>query len=513
MDIDHRSDDVIEGFNPKDLKNASLIIYNVNEKFMPEKRLERNNELMRIICEEKKVYIPSSYSRLVNICLAVDSCLIKLNKKGYIIGRCVKKFYKKYKQMVSWFGDNNILNFNTNDVELPDFHNLIFRKKIKYDEDIIIFVDDRLSYFRSQKILKKISKMETKPSLLFLNNPGKYNPRENTTNDNLDYFLNYPHVSKIDKNEELSTKNGLKSYKYNPWTTKYNARIINDDQEYNKDKKIDVKASKWYLNFTDLWVNNSNRFHANFPPPKIRKFDEYGEKFILKNDDVHTTKSVENKEKINSTKKQKRKRKYKFNPASVKWIQKHINLKLNINYLDFDGLCDFKSIKNILELSNVRNLILTGTNNCFIDFYVKYFNTFSKFITATRFESASNIVLKSTVNRIPFDHDTYNALVWKNFGNDFISAGKLQIYRKNGDLSVKAVGSSCKFVYGNLNVIMIKKILIEEGFSVEVNRSEKIIIENELFLYFDNNTLIFEGDYGNLYLQVKTLIYDKVAFL
>ncbi|KAM0676808.1 cleavage and polyadenylation specificity factor subunit 2 [Binucleata daphniae] len=492
LDVNQRKEMHLDGMDTDVLNNVTICLFNVSNKYETIKKIEKERMLCDYIKQYNKILIVVKFTRFLEVCCFLNDVCKNTNIK--VLSNCGKDIITNAKSMVEWAGSNVTKDLNENKNTPYTFKNISFGTAITEDDKIIIVFDNYDLNYLYKQALDLISQSNT--NLLLIDEEFNGNEKDvaiprmvSMTDDEIQEIENV-------KNQENKKKNEEKAIE------KYLADKEDDsDDTIFFDDKIIAKKMFWYEYKTDFYVEDEEDIkYAVFPVEKPVKFDEYGEIFYYNN----TKEEEETKTETEKSSEITEETKYE----KIEWEQKKIELKCQIKSLDFNGLCEFGSVKNILEIIKPEKLVFLGKKDT-TDFYYKFFSMNSNFNDVYILENMLNLSYDVNITQLKVlsDFDTSNNM--KRLKNSLFGSFKCVINDEN-ELSI--VGNGGSYVYGTLNIDETKNLLIEKGYKAE-KTNNVLCIENSVNIIFKNNEILLEGEYSEMYVSVKSIIYQNLVFL
>lgn len=495
-DINHRKENHLDGIDTEIFNNITLCILNVNEKFETIKK----NEIIETLKDKikEKVIIFVNYTRFLELAITLNNIL---KKKCKVISGNGKNINYEAQGMAEWAGANIMKNSKN----IPfDFDQLYYSDNCELDEDVIIVVDESCEGSFAKIVLSKINEH----NILFVNTAHKGSLQEKILNGLRNFKMEIPELIPLTQEEVMTLKENKDAVRKKNEEDKIISEFLktkeecSDDEIYVQDKET-AKKMFWYEYKYDFWVEEGNEKYAVFPEYKSLRFDEYGEIFHFTEKEKEKIEEEINDEKIEE---------HEENINKIIWTVKEINLKNKIEFMDFDGLCDFSSIKNILEMISPQKIVFTGENIETVKFYYYYFYLNKNFEEVYFLENELNLNIDTTLETLKVDDEVINQLDFKTTRNELVAGFKGKIVQDEDALKLEYLGSCSSFILGDLKINEVKRKLIENGYKVEITNNI-LTVENEVEINFCNNEIMMQGDMNDLYQNVRNIVYEQIVFI
>lgn len=493
LDVNQRKEMHLDGLDTEILNNVSICLFNVYCKYETIKKIDKEKLFCNYVKKYNKILIVVKFTRFLEVCCFLNDVVKNLKIK--VLSNCAEEFIENAKSMVEWAGSNITKGLNENKNVPFSFNNLIFDTKISQEDKVIIVIDqfDLNSFYR--QALDVLGSCDS--NLIVLDEDFTQKIVDNVKIPKM-VSMTEEEITLIESIKRIENKNKAEEEAIDKYLA--NKEDDSDEALFFEDK---TKAKKmfWYEYKTDFYIENEEDMkYATFPVEKPVKFDEYGEVFYYQkpetNNDINNETTDKN-ETLEEVKYEK-----------IEWENKKINPVCEKTCLDFNGICEFRSIKNILEIMKPKKLIFTGKSDA-TDFYYKFFGMNSNFDDVYVLKDEINLSYDVNVTQLNVNNDFEKNIRMKKLKNMSLSSFKCKI---NDELELSIIENGSSAVLGTLNIDEVKTLLIEKGFKTE-KENDYLCIENDTSIIFKDNTVYLEGEYNDVFLSVKSLLYQNIAFL
>ncbi|TBU05526.1 metallo-beta-lactamase domain-containing protein [Hamiltosporidium magnivora] len=506
--VNHRKENHLNGLDIS-IQNPFLCILDTKYALKPVlNRKERNYYFFGIlenaIINNKKVFIPVKYSRMPEIAFLLNEYFETKNEKPEMIlySRYATRYVEMLKTMMEWSCESNQNNFVFENIKIfskfslipeqtdiyiiitENFHDgnfLLFMKLLcENDDNLLVFVDNDISVpgeNLGDNILYGIKKNK------------KFH--EKTIQLNLPTFVSL--------NEEELQEHIASSIKYKTEEEK----SIESEEDVWEDEALPDTLRKvaWHEEKTDMWcVSGDEMFPLKMPN---KPYDEYGT-LVSKTEDKVFEEIKETNDKI--------KEEIEIIEKIV-WEKTALNLNFDKIFIDFEGFSDYKSIKTVLESINPSKLVFINENDEYSNFlyhYCKYNDSFSD-VFLQQNKKPINLSSESHISKINLTED-FSKINIKKIGNDFLGGFKGKIIQKDGNYYLEYIGPLENICVGNIQMNVLKRKIVENGFKVEI-KGNIMIIENSIKIIKNQNTYTIEGKITNLFIKIRDMFYENIAIL
>ncbi|KAG4098147.1 Metallo-hydrolase/oxidoreductase [Neocallimastix lanati (nom. inval.)] len=327
---------------------------------------------------------------------------------------------------------------------------------------------------------------------------------------------------------------------------KHNLLIMEDDDNDDNDDNDEIDVNLLNTQF-DLYVRDSNNMdyttnmYYNDQPYKMypcndqrKKFDDYGEVInaeMYAHDEFQAA-QLENslkeseEEKIDLMKIDKPEREAEMSiPSKCISHIESIPIKCKVCYIDFEGLSDGKSIKNIIPQVSPKKIILIHGNEeqtLHLQEFCK--SVISNGVEAPHVGECINVSAATNIYQIKLTDTLVNSLEMSRM-DDYELAfiqGQIELNDQNPNPLLDIIPPEDKnknnsyipsIIIGDLKLSEFKKLLQHEGYNAEFIPSGLLVNETILIQKNDSGRLIIEGSLSSEYYKVRTLLYNQFAIL
>lgn len=294
-----------------------------------------------------------------------------------------------------------------------------------------------------------------------------------------------------------------------------------DEDEDEKDEILDEKSNVLPTN-PRLFLPENIRYHSQylmFPCiEKTAEIDEYGQKVNIDELSSRANKNVEIEDDeeigIFGTEEEK-----EINEPPSKCIEEtiHLDVKCQIEYIDFEGRSNQKSIRNIIETVNPKKLILIhGTKESTED--LKNYlieKKISEHVLIPQLYKPIEIPLDTNFFKIRLVEELLNQIDFVKFSGFDISfiEGKIQKKEKNVVLvPTPKQGHSCIFL-GEIKLTNFREVLLKQGIKAEFKKGFLICNDSILLRKDKNGDIKIEGPAEKDYFKVRDLLYSQYQMI
>ncbi|ORX87994.1 Metallo-hydrolase/oxidoreductase [Anaeromyces robustus] len=309
---------------------------------------------------------------------------------------------------------------------------------------------------------------------------------------------------------------------------KHNLLIMEDDDNDDNDDNDEIDVNLLNTQF-DLYVRDTNNmdystnmYYVNqsykmYPcNDQKKKFDDYGE---VINAELYTHDEFQAAEVENTYKNEEDpEREAEMSiPSKCVSHMETVPIKCKICYIDFEGLSDGKSIKNIIPQVSPKKLILIHGNEeqtLHLQEFCK--SVISNGVEAPHVGECINVSAATNIYQIKLT-DT----LMDDYELAFIQ-GQIELNDMNQNPVLDIIPPEEKnknnsyipsIITGDLKLSEFKKLLQHEGYNAEFIPSGLLVNESILIQKNDAGKLIIEGSLSSEYYKVRTLLYNQFAIL
>lgn len=470
--INHKKTNHLNGIDLSVIpKNSIVVADTCYVKQKPVNRIDKNQGVFLLLNKyiniDSKVLILIDYYNFLELGLILDSYLKQKNLKAACLGFMARKFAETAKTMVEWSGEN------VNRVFLEEKENPFAFKNITFyssfsnvEKSSVYIVFEDFGFFN--KVLDEINASEN----LVLNLKNKKLDQNICIYNVPEFILERKKVS------EKKTKTE------------------------NENKKESVEINKpWYEIYTDIWVDNTVKY---FPHVKKRRlFDEYNDFLTLEN----FSKMADNKiEEIDGNEREKDEDDIYEEKEVINIISTQIDVECEIINLDFDEICDFNSSINVFDFINPKKLILLSRDDDEMFFFLRC-KMHRNFMDVALMQDRITI-FPDKCQRVPLDNQFIEQSLVTISNNKYMG-----FKGKYVDGVIKYFGpTSKKFTVGAISFSVLKKSIVDCNYEVEI-QNNVMIVEKKIKIIHENDKYLMEGEHGDLYYTIRSIVYKFISYL
>jgi cleavage and polyadenylation specificity factor subunit 2 len=276
----------------------------------------------------------------------------------------------------------------------------------------------------------------------------------------------------------------------------------------------------------DLYLDKDIRFFGNqtqtmFPFVDSQfKSDDYGEYIdptTFKKDDFETPNLNEMEVDVKEAAEKV------VIPSKCISLDVKVRVQCQIHYIDFEGLSDGKSIKTILQHISPKKLILIHGTDESTDNLVQFVqsNDFTDELFAPKIDESINVSAATNIYQVKLTDQLVSSLIMTQI-DDYDMAYVRGIINMDQDipsldiepLSERWVGHNNVFI-GDLRLTELKKVLSKIDIPSEFQSGSLIIGANREIRISKGSEgeLMLEGPFGDLYYEVRKLVYNNHGIL
>lgn len=515
--INHRKENHLDGVDLSKIKEPFLFITNSGYVYKEDISCkERDSELKKFvekyISKKMKLIFLIDYSRFLELSLILNS--IK-NTKTVCLSYQVKKFIERAKSMIEWTGSKTLETFykeKSNPFEFDNIEFIEYYTKMK-DFDICILIDDNVLSPVSSSVINKYNNENT--ILVFFNEDKEEQFIKESTNSRVYNFTgryieqtveessesSMSIEEEVDSSEEKDTH--WSNFSYEVWKGKgEKINIEGDNLPLTEEQVYEMiygrTESKKSIKVVSISDEESE--DLRFPLDKnFRNYDNYGEY-------IDREKFKQKRMRVEEVKKEKKPLE-KIYIEDRKLINNGFNLRCLTTSLNLSGTCDLNSIKMILQGSEVKKVLIVPSDeeSAKMFFYsLLYLHTVCQYYLC---QGPLNLSSDTSVSIVNLSAD-FLSIDYKSIGDDNIAQFKA---RKNGN-EIEYLGKPEDIMVANLEINEIKKKLIENNLKVETN-DNTLIVENNTYVILEENKILLEGNHTDLYYYVRNILYSSIAII
>ncbi|ORX45152.1 hypothetical protein BCR36DRAFT_333418 [Piromyces finnis] len=327
---------------------------------------------------------------------------------------------------------------------------------------------------------------------------------------------------------------------------KHNLLIMEDDDNDDNDDNDEIDVNLLNTQF-DLYVRDTNNmdymtnmYYVNqsykmYPcNDQKKKFDDYGEVINaaeythdeFQSSEIEQIDKDNNEEQVDLMKIDKPERETELSiPSKCISHTRNVPIKCKICYIDFEGLSDGKSIKNIIPQVAPKKLILIHGNEeqtLHLQEFCK--SVISNGVEAPHVGECINVSAATNIYQIKLTDTLVNSLDMAKM-DDYELAfiqGQIELNDMNQNPVLDIIPPEEKnknndyipsIIIGDLKLSEFKKLLQHEGYDAEFIPSGLLVNESILIQKNESGKLIIEGSLSSEYYKVRSLLYNQFAIL
>lgn len=478
MDINHRKENHIDGFNMSNMKNSLLFLTNcdfVGE--VPSSRKANEKTFHEILGEYsgKKIIFVCNTMRSLEICCVLNDYLRenRLSGKSAFCSFQSKKIHELLRGFLEWTGDIALKKFTTEKNNPFQFNRIKFCEQfneIPESAEIFILPDDDLNSNFKNKLIHEHNESEN--LVVFFDEeiekqfiesssidfPIFSLPEEET--ENLEETLSQQSFAMSKENTELNNFADI-SFLENKKLKKFPKR--------NKSKPKDL-----YGEFPD---NNTIRAQIEEEPVEI----------------VEEITPVEEKKEI----------------VTIK--RKDFKPEISTKVLEFNAIIDGKAMKDVLESIDIEKMILFGKEKVFVEFFrdICLFTKCIKEIVILK-DQKVNLSSDVSISKVELEEDFLEKLHLKQVQNIQIAPfiGKID---KNTLYFARPYFK--QFTFGHFDFHKLTQALREKNFKVQKLEPAGVLIDESIRVVQNDSEINIIADYSDKLVTVRNIIYENVLFI
>lgn len=297
-------------------------------------------------------------------------------------------------------------------------------------------------------------------------------------------------------------------------------KVIEVRDEESDDEKLDEKANDVPMN-PRLFLPENIRYHSQylmFPCiEKTYEIDEYGQKVNIDELSSRSNKNIEIDEDDEENFVQDEKEEIYEPPTKCIEETIQLDVKCQIEYIDFEGRSNQKSIRNIIETVNPKKVILIhGTKESTED--LKNYLTEKKIcelVLVPQLYKPVEIPLDTNFFKIKLVEELLNQIDFVKFQGFDISFIEGKIQKKEKDILLtpkQKQGHSCIFL-GEIKLTNFREMLLKEGIKAEFKKGFLICNDSILVRKDKNGDIKIDGSCDKDYFKVRDLLYSQYKII
>lgn len=518
--VNHRKEAHLDGIDLLNLGQPAGMAINASAVKRPKHtRKSRDALLIKTVTgtlkRKGKVFIPVSFSQLLEMVMVIHSHPETAAVPMVLYSFHGKKYIDTVKTILEWMGSSVLQKFNQEKENPFNLLKLSFGHECplaKIEAPIVFVIDKYGNSGFSPVILPLIAGneentiVETSPHHQYAV-PVRLAPVKYTK-------LSEPEIQQQHRESRAEQERQATAQKIENLVK----QKIDDSSEEEEDREH-IISKFWYEVQNETATNEpamsyldyefgGPRKEVTFPVPARRKpSDDYGEQIFI---------SKEKEEEVQAVELQAAAVKQPMYKISVKGKQT-IGIQAQIATVHFTGECDIFNLRAMLTGVSAEKLLVYGENPSHRKILFHYLRATAASPEVLELTDQQELVTVRHTQPIKIQAELLSSIQMQQFGSGLIGyfRGKIVPGEKTNMLSLaeaEANAAPATVCLSSIKLRDLRRTFVEAKIKSEVV-GNKLIVNDNIFIYLEDAYLKIEGELSKEFYQVKRVLFNSVAFL